>query len=353
MIEELKRKLFDPIQIGVWSLRNRTVMAPITRCFADEQSGVVGTNVVEYYRKRAADGIGLIITEGIMSTIRGKGSVRVPGLYSQEQTAAWKKVTDAVHNEGGTIIAQLWHAGRKSHSELTGGYLPQAPSPIKMEGYVPRLRKPYEVPEEMSLEDINATISNYVQAAGNAIAAGFDGVEVHGAHGYLIDSFNSDLTNIRKDCYGGDFAQRLTFMKEVITAVINKIGVDRTIVRFSMKRNEYSDYFLENPEEAVRTLVAAFKEVGVKFIHPSTDQFTRVLADGKTLHQLVRKYWNNLIIGVGDLTATIAEQALQESTIDLAAFGRPLIANPDFLHRIKHDEELIEYEAKVHLKTLV
>jgi N-ethylmaleimide reductase len=122
MGENLQGKLFDPIQIGAWNLRNRTVMAQITRCFADDQTGVVGPDVVEYYRKRAADGIGLIISEGIMPTIRGKGSVRVPGLYSPEQTAAWKQVTDAVHAEGGTIIAQLWHAGRKSHHELTGGF---------------------------------------------------------------------------------------------------------------------------------------------------------------------------------------------------------------------------------------
>jgi N-ethylmaleimide reductase len=198
----------------------------------------------------------------------------------------------------------------------------------------------------MSIEDIKVAISNYVKASRNAMEAGFDGVEVHGAHGYLIDSFNSDLTNMRTDRYGGNFAQRLTFMKEIVAAVINEIGVDQTIVRFSMKPKEYSEAFLENPEEAVFTFVEAFKEVGVKNIHPSTDQFTRVLANGKTLYQLVRKYWDHVIIGVGDLTATIAEQALQERTIDLAAFGRPLIANPDFLYRIKNAQELIEYGPK-------
>jgi N-ethylmaleimide reductase len=346
-------KIFKPIQIGAWNLRNRIVMAPITRCFADNQTGIVGPDVVEYYRKRAEDGIGLIISEGIMPTLRGKGSVRVPGLFTQEQTALWKKVTEAVHNEGGTIIAQLWHAGRKSHSELTGGYLPQAPSPIGMEGNVPRLRKPYEIPEEMSIDDIKVAISSYVNAAKNALAAGFDGVEVHGAHGYLIDSFNSDLTNMRTDRYGGNFGQRLTFLKEVLAAVLHVVGIERTIVRFSMMRNGYSEKFLENPEEVVQTFVEAFKEVGVKMIHPSTDQFTRVLAGGKTLHQLVRKYYEHVIIGVGDLTAAIAEQGLQEGSIDLAAFGRPLIANPDFLHRIKNSQELIDYDARTHLKTLV
>jgi N-ethylmaleimide reductase len=207
----------------------------------------------------------------------------------------------------------------------------------------------------MSIEDVQEVIRQFAQAAKNAREAGFDGVEIHGAHGYLIDQFNSDLTNKRTDRYGGDLAQRLTFMKEVLAAVIDAIGADRTVIRFSLMKGGYSDKILANPEEAIRTFIDAFKEVGVKMIHPSTAMmnFTEVFADGKTLHQLVRKYWDGVSIGVGQLTPEIAEQAIQKGTIDIAAFGRPLIANPDFLHRIKKGEELVEYDVNKHLGTLV
>lgn len=143
-IEETK--LFHPIQIGSWSLRNRIAMAPMTRCFANNETGVVGTDVVEYYQKRAADGIGLIITEGIVISPRAKGNPGVPGIYTQAQIDSWKPVTEAVHKEGGTIIAQIWHVGRMSHHEIIGGQMPQAPSAIAAEGNVPRFRKPFDTP---------------------------------------------------------------------------------------------------------------------------------------------------------------------------------------------------------------
>jgi 2,4-dienoyl-CoA reductase-like NADH-dependent reductase (Old Yellow Enzyme family) len=352
-MSDVKSKLFEPTKIGAWNLRTRTAMAPMTRCFADDETGIVGDDVAEYYRKRAADGIGLIITEGTVISPRGKGNPGVPGIYTQGQVEAWKKVTGAVHKEGGTIICQIWHVGRLTHHELTGGFPPQAPSAIRAEGVVPRFRKPYDVPEEMSVEDIQEVVSQYAQAAKNAMAAGFDGVEIHGAHGYLIDQFNSDITNKRTDRYGGDLAQRLTFMKEVTKAVIDAIGTERTLIRFSAWKVDNPYYMWEDPEAAIHTFMEAFKEAGVTMIHPSTMNFNQVLANGKTMHQLVRKYWDGVIIGVGNLDPVTAEQALEEGTIDVAAFGRPLIANPDFLHRVKNGKNLVEYDAKKHLLTLV
>jgi 2,4-dienoyl-CoA reductase-like NADH-dependent reductase (Old Yellow Enzyme family) len=352
-MSDVKSKLFEPTKIGAWNLRTRTAMAPMTRCFADDETGIVGDGVVEYYRKRAADGIGLIITEGTVISPRGKGNPGVPGIYTQEQVEAWKKVTEAVHKEGGTIICQIWHVGRLTHHELTGGFPPQAPSAIRAEGVIPRFRKPYDVPEEMSVEDIQEVVSQYAQAAKNAMAAGFDGVEIHGAHGYLIDQFNSDITNKRTDRYGGDLAQRLTFMKEVTKAVIDAIGTERTLIRFSALKLDNPFYMWEDPEAAIHTFMEAFKEVGATMIHPSTMNFTQVVANGKTMHQLVRKYWDGVIVGVGNLDPVTAEQALEEGTIDVAAFGRPLIANPDFLHRVKNGKGLVEYDAKKHLLTLV
>ena len=346
-------KLFEPVKIGAWSLQTRTAMAPMTRCFADDKTGVVGDDVARYYGKRAADGIGLIISEGIVVSPRGKGNPGVPGLYTQEQIEGWKKVTDAVHAEGGTIIAQIWHVGRLSHHELAGSLPPQAPSAIRAEGHVARFRKPYDTPEEMTVADIQELTGQFAQAARNAIEAGFDGVEIHGAHGYLIDQFNSDASNRRTDRYGGDLAQRLTLTKEVLKAVIDAIGSDRTLIRFSALKVDDPEYMWPDPDGAIRTFTEAFREAGATMIHPSTMHFTRILADGKTMHQLVRKYWDGVIVGVGTLNPETAAQALAEGTIDVAAFGRPLLSNPDFIHRVKNGEPLEEYDAKQHLGVLV
>lgn len=345
--------LLQPTRIGSLNLQTRTAMAPMTRCFANDKTGVVGPDVVKYYRKRAADGIGLIITEGIVISPQGKGNPGVPGLYTKEQVDSWKAVTEAVHEEGGTIIAQIWHVGRLTHSELTGGLPPQSASAIRAEGYVPRFRKPYEIPQEMTKDDIQKGISQYAQAAKNAIEAGFDGVEIHGAHGYLIDQFNTDLTNRRSDEYGGNLAQRLTFMKEVLKAVIDAVGADRTLIRFSAHKVDNPMYMWEEPETALRTFLDAFREAGATMIHPSVKNFKQSVADGTTMYQLIRKHWEGVIVGVGDLDAETAEQALAENTIDVAAFGRPLIANPDFLHRIRTGQPLVDYNPEQHLTTLV
>ncbi|MFD0693513.1 alkene reductase [Paenibacillus sp. GCM10027628] len=346
-------KLLEQITIGNWLLQSRVAMAPMTRSFADNQSGVVGPDVVEYYRKRAADGVGLIITEGINPSPRAKGTFGIPGLYTMEQTKAWKKVTDAVHLEGGTIVSQLWHVGRLTHHELTGGYPPQAPSRIAANGLVHRLRKPFEMPEEMSQEDILEVIEQYASAARNAMIAGFDGVEIHAAHGYLIDQFNSEATNARTDKYGGDLSQRLTFMKELLTAVVTEIGAERTVVRFSEMKDDIPGYTWDNPEQTLAAYIHIFKELGLTILHPSTNQFTKIFANGMTFHQAVRKYWSGILIGVGNLDTGSASAAITEGTIDLAAFGRPLLANPDFIQRLKAGTSMTPYDAALHLKYLV
>ncbi|WP_454191102.1 oxidoreductase [Paenibacillus sp. Marseille-Q7038] len=345
--------LLERITIGNWLLQSRVVMAPMTRSFADNESGVVGSDVVEYYRRRAADGVGLIITEGINPSPRAKGTYGIPGLYTKEQIQAWKKVTDAVHLEGGTIIAQLWHVGRLTHTELTGGYPPQAPSRIPASGLVHRLRKPFGIPEEMSQEDILEVIEQHATAARNAMIAGFDGVEIHAAHGYLIDQFNSEVTNTRTDKYGGDLFQRLTFMKELLTAVVTEIGAERTVVRFSEIKDDIPNYTWDNPEETIAAYIHIFREMGLSLLHPSTNEFTKIFTNGMTFHQTVRKYWNGNIIGVGNLDFISASTAITEGTMDLAAFGRPLLANPDYIQRIKSGISMTPYVASLHLKYLI
>ncbi|WP_210366010.1 alkene reductase [Bacillus sp. REN3] len=345
-------KLLESVKVEKWKLRNRIVMAPMTRGFADDRTGTVGKNVVEYYRRRAEKGAGLIITEGIAISRRAKGTFGVPGLYTEEQVRSWVPVTEAVHKEGGTIVAQLWHVGRLTHSELTGGLPPQAPSTLRAEGLVHRLRKPYEMPCEMSVDEIKDTIKQFAKAAKNAMAAGFDGVEIHGAHGYLIDQFNSDISNLRTDQYGGGLATRLTFMKEVIHAVMAEAGEERTVIRFSALKDDHPEYMWDHPDEAIQTFTKTFKETGIKILHPSTNHFEDVISGGLTLHQMVREYWKGTIIGVGGLTPASAEEAIKRHIIDLAAFGRPLLSNPDFSERIKQGNELIPYNPEKHLAIL-
>lgn len=210
--------LLSPVTIHQWQLRNRVVMAPLTRGFADDQEGTVTDEMVAYYEQRARDGVGLIITEGINPNLAGKGTYGIPGLYTDEQTTSWKRVTDAVHRHGGTIIAQLWHVGRLSHSDLIGT-APLAPSSLAAEGRVHKLHKPYQVPQAMSTQDIADTIQHFQTAARNAVLAGFDGIELHAAHGYLIDQFINEKTNHRTDEYGGDTEGRLRFLRDIIVAV--------------------------------------------------------------------------------------------------------------------------------------
>ncbi|MCR2805568.1 oxidoreductase [Paenibacillus soyae] len=347
------KELLQPVRIGNWNLRTRIAMAPMTRSFADDTTGTVGEDVVAYYQRRAQDGIGLIITEGITPSPRGKGTFRVPGLYTREQANAWRKVTEAVHEEGGTVIAQLWHVGRLTHPDLTGGYAPQAPSAVQAEGLVHRLRKPFAMPESMTIGEIGEAVQQYTQAAKLAIEAGFDGVELHGAHGYLIDQFAWEVTNRRTDRYGRGRSGRLLFMKEVLCAVGEAIGMDRVIVRFSELKDDKPNFRWQDPLAEIEAYLEVFRETGLRVLHPSTNTFTQPMADGMTLHELIRKRWDGAIIGVGGLTPSSAADAIRESVIDIAAFGKPLLANPDFVWRLRNDQLLIPYEPEIHLKQLL
>lgn len=347
------KELLQPVSIGNWNLRTRVVMAPMTRGFADDTTGTVGEDVVAYYQRRARDGIGLIITEGIMPSPRGKGTFGVPGLYTREQVNAWRKVTEAVHEEGGTIIAQLWHVGRLTHPDLTGGNVPQAPSTLQAEGLVHRLRKPFAMPEAMKIGDIKEAVQQYAQAAKYAIEAGFDGVELHGAHGYLIDQFSWEVTNQRTDRYGGGRVRRLQFMREVLTAVGESIGMDRVIVRFSELKDDQPSFRWQDPKAEIEAYLEVFHEIGLRVLHPSTNTFLHPMAEGMTLHELVRKYWDGTIIGVGGLTPSSAADAIRAGVIDVAAFGRPLLANSDFVQRLRNDQPLIPYKSELHLKQLL
>ena len=344
--------LLSPVTIHQWQLRNRIVMAPLTRGFADDREGTVTDEMVAYYEQRARDGVGLIITEGINPNLAGKGTYGIPGLYTDEQTTSWKRVTDAVHRHGGTIIAQLWHVGRLSHSDLIGT-APLAPSSLAAEGRVHKLHKPYQVPQAMSTQDIADTIQHFQTAARNAVLAGFDGIELHAAHGYLIDQFINEKTNQRTDEYGGDTAGRLRFLRDIIVAVKKEIPVDRISVRFSEKKDDDASYAWADKAGMIDAYLNLFRETGITILHPSTDQYTKAWEGEQSFHERIRSRWDGIIIGVGELDVQTAEHAIGKGSIDLAAFGRPFIANPDLVQRLHAGQQLVEYDANAHLPVLV
>jgi N-ethylmaleimide reductase len=344
------QELLSPTTINKWNLRNRIVMAPLTRGFANDNDGTITDNMIAYYERRAKNNVGLIITEGINTAPEGKGTYGVPGLYTEKQMASWKKVTEAVHKYGGTIIAQLWHVGRLSHPILINT-TPLAPSQIQAEGYVHKVREPFQVPKAMSRLDIVNTINYYKISARNAIKAGFDGIEIHAAHGYLIDQFISDTTNIRTDKYGGNIYNRMNFLREIINEVKKEIDVDRISVRISEKDDDKS-YKWNNKSTMIEAFIDLFEETGISIIHASTDQFTEIIENEKSFHQLIREIWNKTLIGVGSLDFQTAEKAIVEKNIDLAAFGKPFIANPDLVQKANSNDPLVEFEVTKHLGNL-
>jgi len=343
--------LLTPIHINGWQLQTKVVMAPMTRGFADSETGIIHQDTKEYYRQRAKDGVGMIITEGIAIADHARGTIGIPGLYTNEQAEAWCSVTNAVHKEGGIIIAQLWHVGRLSHSFFTNGQKPLAPSPIQANGLTHKVSIPYEMPKKMNHLDIQLVIQQFVHAAKNAMKAGFDGIEIHAAHGYLIDQFLSSQTNFRQDNYGKN---RHLFLEEILLAAGEAIGPNKIIVRFSEHMDDLPLYEWDCPEEEIHKFMDVFDKAKIQVLHPSANEFFKPLTNHQsTLHGLIRTYWNKTIIGVGNLTPESAEAALINGVIDLAAFGRPLLANPDFINRIKSSLPINPYKPKVHLERFI
>lgn len=343
-------KLLQPVTINQWDLQSRVVMAPMTRGFADQETGIIHQDTIHYYAIRAKFGVGLIITEGIAISPEARGTIGIPGLYRPEHIEAWKRVTEQVHAENGRIIAQLWHVGRLSHSSITGGVQPIAPSAVQANGVTHKVHLPYEMPKAMTKDDINKVIQNFKTAARNAHLAGFDGIEIHAAHGYLIDQFQFPWVNFRKDRYG---QEKYLFLQEILHAVCEAIEPERVIVRFSEHKDDSPLFYWESPEQEIIEILNVIQSIGISIIHPSAKQYKKTLHRHElTLHALVRKYRKGVQIGVGELTPDLAEELLRNEEIQLAAFGRPLLSNADFVKRVKEGRELKKYNAQIDLPYL-
>ncbi|MGC1861105.1 MAG: alkene reductase [Methylocystis sp.] len=330
--------LFSPVEIGPLRLSNRVVMAPLTRSRAGPGNTPNKLNVL-YYAQRAS--AGLIISEATQISPQGQGYISTPGIHSAEQIEGWKCVTRAVHVAGGRIVLQLWHVGRISHSSFQpGGAAPIAPSAIRPKGqaFTAKGFEPIPTPRALETAEIPGIVEQYAQAARNAMAAGFDGVEVHAANGYLIDQFLRDQTNKRTDRYGGGIENRSRFLMEVVDAVSAAVGAQRTGVRIS-PRNTQSDIADSDPQTLFNYVAEQLSGKGLAYLH-IIEGDTSGLAVPPFDYQNLKRLFGGLVIANNGFDKKRANEAIADGRADLIAFGKPFIANPDLVIRLFLDAPL-------------
>ena len=336
----MSTKLFETATLGNITLKNRVVMAPMTRNRATPGHDVTPI-MTTYYAQRAS--AGLIITEGIAPSANGNGYARVPGLYTSAQVEGWQAVTAAVHKKGGKIFAQLMHTGRISHpANMEEGAEILGPSAIAAAGqiYTDELgMQDHPTPREMTKADIEQTIQEYVAAARNAIAAGFDGVELHGANGYLVEQFLRPTTNQRTDEYGGSTENYARFVIDVATAISNAIGVDKTGIRLS-PYGVFNDMpYLVDYDGAMLYLTEKLNDV-VTYVHLVDHESMGAPAIGTGINEAIRNTFSGTMILSGGYDAARAEATLAAGKAELIAIGRPFIANPDLVERMQNGTKL-------------
>ena len=348
---ETMSTLFDPINIGDISAANRIVMAPLTRDRAGA-GGVPPELAATYYRQRAS--AGLIVAEGTQISPLGQGYLDTPGIHSAEQIAGWRRVTDAVHEEGGKIVVQLWHVGRISHTCL----LPPGQIPVSSGGRTAAAKtftaKGFEqvsAPRSLALEEIPGIVEEFRSAARNAMEAGFDGIEVHGAHGYLVEQFLRDSINNRIDAYGGDPENRVRFATEVMTAIANEIGGGRSGIRLSPASPVNDSALDSNTQATYELLLERLANLNLAFIH-MVEGATGGARDFYTLdYSSLRKRFktNNhrgaWIVNNG-YTRSMALETIETGAADAIAFGKPFISNPDLVARLRQNAPLAAPDEK-------
>jgi N-ethylmaleimide reductase len=331
--------LFTPVQLGPYTLPNRMVMAPMTRLRAIDN--VPNSLMATYYAQRAT--AGLIVTECTMVSPLSLGYMNCPGIYSEEHIAGWRQVTDAVHEKGGRIFLQLWHSGRISHSSLLGRELPVAPSAIAASGtlHTPIGKVAMETPRALETQEIPEIVEQFRKGAENALAAGFDGVEFHGAFGYLIDQFLQDCTNQRTDEYGGSIENRARFMLEVVEAVVNVWGANRVGIKLSPS-NTYYGMGDSNPQETFGYAIDALNRFDLAYLHlmepNEVDLANRDVMNPVTPY--FRKIYTGTLITNGDYDHPKGDSILANGDADLVSFGKLFIANPDLPKRFELNASL-------------
>lgn len=341
--------LFESTQLGPYTLKNRIVLPPLTRSRSSQPGNIPNDLMADYYRQRA--GAGFMVTEGTQIEPRGQGYAWTPGMHSPEQVEGWRKITAAVHAEGSIIFAQLWHVGRVSHNSLQpGGAAPVAPSAIAADNvkvFVETgpgqgaLTEP-SVPRALTTAEVKELVQLYAQAARNALDAGFDGVELHCANGYLVNQFISAHTNRRTDEYGGPLQNRLRFLHEVVQAVADVVGKERLGVRFAplFASTEEDRVYLglveDDPHETYIEAIKVLEQVGIAYVSLAEADWDNAPELPETFRNDVRSNFSGKVLYAGKYTVERGVRVVKAGWGDLIAFGRPFIANPDLPERIAH-----------------
>lgn len=334
-------KLLEKTSLGGHNLKNRMVMAPMTRSRAS-LSGVVGNSTVLYYTQRAS--AGLIVSEAINISEQAIGSPLTPGIYTAEQIDAWKKVTKAVHDNGGVIYAQLWHTGRVGHSLVKNGSLPVAPSPIAIQGqqhFTMEGQKDYEIPKELTIEEIKIIIQEFKQAAINSIEAGFDGIELHSAFGYLPNQFLADSSNHRNDMYGGNIENRNRFVLDVMSAMVDAVGENKIGIRLS-PTSTYNRITHRDIIGQFTSLIKELNKLPLSYIHLMNVPFPADKFPNYPTNNIEAfgKLSNHTIIANCGYTKETGEEELEKGIAKLVSYGSLFLANPDLPKRFELSAEL-------------
>ncbi len=329
--------LFDPIQLGAIRAPNRIIMAPLTRA-RNTRDHVPTPMMAEYYRQRAS--AGLIVAEATGISLQGLGWPYAPGIWTEEQTEAWKPITAAVHDAGGRIISQLWHQGRVVHPSMPGRGQPVSASATTAPGmeHTYEGKQPFVQARPLRLDEIPGLLDDYRRAARNAINAGFDGVQIHSANGYLLDQFLRNSTNLRTDRYGGSVENRIRLLREVTQAVADEVGADRVSIRV-LPNGERRGVNDSDPEPLFEAVARAMSQIGIGFLDIREPGFDGTFgqADRPPVAPAMRKLFSGPIILNTDYDKAKAQQALDDGQADAIGFGRAFISNPDLPYRLAND----------------
>lgn len=345
----MTQELFKSLRVGALELPNRITMAPMTRCRTTQPGDIPNAMMAEYYAQRAS--AGLIISEATQVSSQGQGYSFTPGIFTKEQVRGWKLVTDAIHEAGGRVFLQLWHVGRMSHASFHEDGQTVGPSALSPDAQIwmvdPKTGEggmvDCPVPRALSADEIEAVIGDFRQGAENAIAAGFDGVEIHGANGYLIDQFLRRSSNVRSDQYGGSQENRIRLLREITQAVADVVGAERTGIRLSpyiTQRNMADDEIIKVILKAAKAL----DDIGIGYIHLSEADWDDAPEIPDNFRYDLRATYGGKIIVAGKYTQQRGEEIIKAGLADLVAYGRPFIANPDLPARFAKNIPLSDFD---------
>lgn len=349
----MKINIFEPVTTGILHLKNRIAMAPMTR--ARNADGIPKEFNAVYYAQRA--GAGLIVTEGTAISDTAKGVLHIPGLYTAAQVAGWQQVTDAVHAQGGQIFTQLWHVGRVSHTSIQPeGKAPVAPSAIRASqsfawGYDENGKErfvPCSSLRALAAEEVKGVVADFATAAHNAIVAGFDGVELHGANGYLIEQFLNPHINGRTDSYGGSIANRARFLLEAVDACIAIVGAGKVAIRLTPYGGLHEMPYYEEVEATYQYLATELSARKIAYVHLMDQRSRGSFALPEGFLKRFRSWYTGTVMLAGSLDREKAAYLIDEGLIDIAAFGEPFIANPDLVERLQHNWPLTPSKRELH-----